>query len=68
MIILRQSAFGSGMPSLVEKRASSCVDSPTETTERSKNTSVSYASDTAQRLTKRGMAYRWYILVTNFAG
>ena len=62
-----QSAFGSGIPSLVENRASSWVDNPTETTERSKNTSVRYANDTAQRLTKRGMAYRWYIRVTNFA-
>ena len=62
-----QSAFGSGIPSLVENRASSWVDSPTDTTERSKNTSVRYANDTAQRLTKRGMAYRWYIRVTNFA-
>ena len=63
----RQSAFGSGIPSLVENRASSWVDSPTETTDRSKNTSVRYANDTAQRLTERGMAYRWYMRVTNFA-
>jgi hypothetical protein len=41
----------------VENRASSWVDSPIETTDRSKNTSVRYASETAQRLTKRGIAY-----------
>ena len=62
-----QSAFGSGIPSLVENRASSWVDNPTETTDRSKNTSVRYDRDTAHRLTKRGMAYKWYMRVTNFA-
>lgn len=51
-----QSALGMGMPSLAENCASSSDDRPIETTDRSKNTSVRYANDTAHRLTNRGMA------------
>ncbi len=50
--------LGSGMPSLVENSASSCAESPSETTDRANSASVRYASVTAQRLTPRGIAYR----------